>query len=108
MMNRQLFIDRLRAWAARADNEVAESKGTSKHTWQGQADVLRATASVVASGSGINNDPATLRTQLIADRQKSLTVWEHEDNPKAVAEHSGEVAAYDLILTLLNDVDLRW
>ncbi len=107
-MNRQTFIDRLRTWAARAENEVAESKGIGKHTWQGQASVLRATASVVASGGSLNADPEILRKQLIADRQKSLTAWEHADDPNAVAELSGEVAAYELILTLLKDVENGW
>lgn len=107
-MNRQLFVDRLRAWAARAENEVAYSEGTGKIAWQGQAGVLRATASVVASGSTTNNDPAALRRQLLADRQKALVTWEHDDDPAAAAMHSGEVAAYELILTLLRDVGERW
>ncbi len=66
-MDRQAFIERLRAWAGRADNEVTHSVGTAQVAWQGQAGVLRALASVVASGSG--SDPATLRKQIIADRQ---------------------------------------
>lgn len=107
-MNRQVFVDRLRAWAARAENEVAYSQGTGKIAWQGQAGVLRATASVVASGSTTNNDPAALRKQLIADRQKAIVTWEHGTDADAAATHSGEVAAYDLILALLREAGERW
>jgi hypothetical protein len=107
-MNRQMFVDRLRAWATRAENEVAYSEGTGKITWQCQASVLRATASVVASGSATNSDPVALRKQLIADRQKALMAWEQTTDAATAAGHSGEVAAYELIITLLRDVGERW
>ncbi len=103
-MNRQMFIDRLRAWAMRADNEVVESVGTAKLAWQGQANVLHALANVVASGSG-GNDPAALRQQIINERAKVLDAWNAERDPVRAAPYSGEVQAYELVLDLLKDVD---
>ncbi|HKD75247.1 MAG TPA: hypothetical protein VKB76_07115 [Ktedonobacterales bacterium] len=107
-MTRQMFVDRLRAWAARAENEVAYSKGYEKIAWQGQSAVLRATASVAAAGSAIDTGPAALRRQLLADRQKALAAWEAADNEADASLHSGETAGYDLILALLSDNNERW
>jgi selenocysteine lyase/cysteine desulfurase len=107
-MNRQTFVERLRAWAARADNEVAFSAGTAKRTWQGEAEVLRATANVAISSGGAPQTPGALRAQLIADRQKTLKEWEEATDPDEVAFLSGQTTAYDLVLTLLKDADLQW
>jgi hypothetical protein len=103
-VNRQTFIDRLRAWAMRADTEAVESEGTARLAWQGQANVLHALASGIASGSG-GADPATLRKQIIFDRQKALTAWNADRDPVRVAPISGEVQGYELVLDLLEDVD---
>ncbi len=107
-MTRQLFVDRLRAWAARAESEVAYSKGYEKIAWQGQAAVLRATASVAATGSATDAGPAALRRQLLADRQKALAAWEAAKDEADASLHSGETAGYDLILALLSDNGERW
>ncbi len=107
-MNRLQFIDRLRAWAARADNEVAESHGTARLAWQGQASVLRATASVASSGANENNAPDALRRQIIADRQKAYDAWTAEKDPDRVALLSGQIQGYELILTLLADASDSW
>jgi len=103
-VNRQTFIERLRAWAVRADNEAAESFDTAKLAWQGQAGVLHALANVVASGSG-GNDPAALRQQIIVERQKVLDAWNEDRDPVRAAGLSGEVQGYELVLDLLADVD---
>ena len=104
LVNRQTFIERLRAWAMRADNEVLESHGTGKLAWQGQAAVLHSLASVVAS-SGTTNDAQALRQQIIADRQKALAAWNEERDPAHAATVTGEVQAYELVLDLLKDVE---
>jgi microcystin degradation protein MlrC len=103
-VNRQTFIDRLRAWAMRADHEAVESDGTARLAWQGQADVLHALASVVAAGSG-GADPAVLRQQIIFDRQKALAAWNEDRDPVRVAPIAGAVQGYELVLDLLQDVD---
>jgi len=101
-MDRQTFIDRLRAWAARADDEVIYSHGTAQVAWQGQGSVLRALASVVATG---NIAPAALRLQIIADRQKTLAAWNAERDVEHAARFTGEVQGYELVLELLTDAD---
>jgi hypothetical protein len=101
-VDRQTFIDRLRAWAARADSEVTHSLGTAQIAWQGQAGVLRALANVAATA---NTDPATLRKQIIADRQKTLAAWNGEREEADAALFTGETQAYELVLDLLSDVD---
>jgi hypothetical protein len=99
-----MFIDRLRAWAQRADNEVDESVGTGKLAWQGQAAVLHALTNVAASG-GDANEPQILRQQIISDRQKALTAWNAERDPAKAAIFTGEVQAYELVLDLLAEVE---
>jgi hypothetical protein len=103
-LNRQTFIERLRAWAMRADNEVVESIGTAKLAWQGQANVLHALANVVGSGSG-GSDPAVLREQIISERRKALNAWNAERDPERAAGYTGETQAYELVLDLLKEVD---
>ena len=103
-MNRQTCIERLRAWAIRANNEALESYGTGQLAWQGQAAVLHSLASVVASG-GNASDAQTLRQHIITDRQKALTAWNEARDPEKVATITGEVQAYELVLDLLDDVE---
>ena len=102
-MDRQAFIERLRVWAARADGEVTHTHGADQAAWQGQAGVLHALASVVAS-SGVT-DPLTLRRQIIADRQKTLAAWNAERAEARAAVFTGEAQGYELVLDLLKDVD---
>jgi hypothetical protein len=103
-MNRQQFADRLRAWAARAENEVSYSLGTAQLTWQGQLEVLRATAAVVAGGT----TPDALRHRIIADRQEALSAWQAETDPDEVAINAGRVQGYELVLELLQDAGHDW
>lgn len=103
-MTRQALIERLRAWAQRADNEAAYSTGRPQLTWQGQASVLHGMA-----GAGVGDDVGALRLQIIADRQKAITAWEHAiGDEAAIAQYAGEVQGYDLILELLADQADRW
>ena len=107
-LSQQQFVERLRAWAARADNEVAETYGANKQSWQGQASVLRSVAIVVASGDAARNTPVALRLQFIADRNKAQAAWEQETDAFMLAQHAGEVQGYELILNLLQDVEVDW
>jgi hypothetical protein len=100
-MTRQTFIDRLRAWAARADHETAESVGLGRFTWQGQASVLDALAHTALGSS----DAESLRAQIIGDRQKVLAAWNTTKDPAEAARLAGETQGYELALELLADVD---
>lgn len=108
-MNRQAFIERLRAWAARADNEVVYAHTEEdKRTWLGNSGVLHAVANVAAAGASDRTDPRTLRLQLIADRQKVLGEWNAQRDSLEAATFTGEAQAYELILDLLKDADESW
>ena len=107
-MNRQAFVSRLRAWAARADHETIESRGTARVTWRGQANVLHAVANVAVGGVQDQNTPKMLRLQIIADRQKTLGIWDRETDEEKAAEYTGMVQGYDLILELLKDATEHW
>jgi hypothetical protein len=37
-----------------------------------------------------------------------LATWQKSDNPELISLHSGEVAAYDLIIDLLKDATNHW
>lgn len=103
-MTREAFIDRLRAWAQRADNEAAYSTDSTQRAWRGQASVLHGMA-----GAGVGDDVAALRHQLFADRQKAIVAWERSIGDEAtIAQYAGEVQAYDLILELLRDANDGW
>ncbi len=104
-MDRQAFVERLRAWAGRADNEVAFAEGTTKITWQGQSAVLHSIFGAVGGGAGGGQDPQALRNQIIGERAKAIAAWEAAiGDANATAFHAGEVQAYELVLDLLQDV----
>ena len=108
-MTREQTIDRLRVWAQRAQSEANEADEKSDVlSWTGQAQVLSSIAEYMA-GQGARLDPPGLRLQVINGRQKSLEAWglARTDN-NALSLHAGEVAAYDLALTLLKDTGDRW
>ena len=90
-MNRQQFIQQLRSWAARAASETTYSLDTGKITWQSNADVLRATAEMLASGANPLVTLASFRKQVIGDRLKSIQEWESTSSPQAAAQYAGEV-----------------
>ncbi len=108
-MTREQVIERLRVWAARAQNEVSEADVPSDQlSWTGQAQILSGTAEFLA-GQGSQLDPARVRLQLISGRQKSLAAWDMaRTNERELALHAGEVAGYDLALTLLKDIGDAW
>ncbi|HEY7357574.1 MAG TPA: hypothetical protein VH590_13945 [Ktedonobacterales bacterium] len=101
------FQDRLRVWSARAAHEVINSDGTIAASWRGQQRVLGAVA-MYMEGAGAGFSPTQVRLRLIDDREAARRAWEATTDPRQVAELAGEVAAYDLILTLLKDAGRVW
>jgi hypothetical protein len=101
------FQDRLRAWSARAAHEVVNSDGMIAESWRGQQRVLGAIA-MFMEGEGARYTPSQLRLRLIDDREAARRAWEATRDKRQVAALSGEVAAYDLVLTLLKDAGRAW
>ncbi len=101
------FQERLRAWSARAAHEVINSDGAIAASWRGQQRVLGDVA-MYMEGEGARYTPTQLRLRLIDDREAARRAWEATKDPHQVATLSGEVAAYDLVLTLLKDAGRAW
>lgn len=101
------FQERLRVWSARAAHEVVNSDGAIAESWRGQQRVLGAVA-MYMEGEGARYTPTQLRQRLIDDREAARRAWEATRGTGQVAALSGEVAAYDLILTLLKDAGRAW
>lgn len=108
-MTREQVIERLRVWAARAQSEALEADTPADRlNWTGQAQVLGDVAGFLSS-EGSQLDLSSVRLQVISGRQKSLAAWElARTNDRDLALASGEVAGYDLTLTLLNDAGQSW
>lgn len=108
-MTRDQAIERLRIWAQRAQAEANEADGgIDLLNWTGQAQVLSSVAEFLA-GQGSQLDPAGIRLRNINGRQESLAAWGlARNNPRDLALHAGEVAAYDLALSLLTDAGEHW
>lgn len=103
-MNREHAIDRLSAWAARAQREAEEADTRDDIlNWQGQAQVLGSTATFLA-GPGANQADSVIWKQVVADRQSALASWEREQYGEQAMFHAGRVAGYDVALTILTDV----
>ncbi len=101
------FQERLRSWSARAAHEVIHSDGAIADSWRGQQRILGDVA-MYMEGEGARYTPAQLRLRLIDDREAARRAWEAAKDGRQVAVLSGEVAAYDLILTLLKDAGRTW
>jgi hypothetical protein len=103
------MIDRLRVWSLRAQSEADNADNTTDMlSWTGQAQVLSSVAEFLAS-QGTQLGPGAARLQIISGRQKSIGAWDlARGNPRDLAVHAGEVAGYDLALSLLQDVGATW
>jgi hypothetical protein len=103
-MTRDEIIGRLRAWAARAQNEAVQADTRDNILqWQAQAQVLSSVANFLAdAGSDIDDEQIWLR--VVSDRSKSLAAWLAEPEGPAAAHYAGEVAGYDVALTTLRDL----
>jgi hypothetical protein len=108
-VTREQVIERLRVWAARANSEALEADTPADRlNWTGQAQVLGDVAAFLANQSaGLELDG--VRLQVIEGRQQAIAAWEQaRENARDLALHAGEVAGYDLTLTLLRDVGNNW
>ncbi len=108
-MTREQVIDRLRVWAARANSEALEADTSADRlNWTGQAQVLGDVAAFLANqGAGL--DLERVRLQVIAGRQQAIAAWElARQNGHDLALHAGEVAGYDVMLSLLRDAGTSW
>jgi hypothetical protein len=101
------FQERLRDWSARAAHEVVNSDGDIAASWHGQQRVLGDTAMYV-EGEGARYTPTQLRQRLIEDREAARRAWEATKDAHQASGLAGEVAAFDLILTLLKDAGRTW
>jgi hypothetical protein len=103
-VNRDHAIERLRVWAARAQQE-AEYADTMEDTlnWQGQAQVLSSTATYL-SGPGAQADDSIIWKQVVADREGAIVAWEKQQEGPQAMYAAGTVAGYDVALTILADV----
>lgn len=104
-MNREQTIERLRAWARRAQSEAqyADTRADELN-WRGQAQALNGVASFLAE-QGAQLDDFAIWSQVVADREKGRLAWlEAEDSPE-VPLYAGQVAGFDVALTALKDVD---
>ncbi len=101
------FQERLRAWSARAAHEVENSSGEIAASWRGQQRVLGA-VTMYMQGEGARYSPAQVRLSLIEDSGRARLRWEASRDKEEVAELSGEVAAYELVLALLKDAGPTW
>jgi hypothetical protein len=108
-VTREQVIDRLRVWAGRALWEAGQAdRPTDVLQWTGQAQVLSGIAEFLA-GQGAQLDLAALRVQIISGRQKSIGAWDlARNNERDLALHAGEVAGYDLALSLLKSAGESW
>lgn len=103
-MNREQTIERLRAWAARAQHEAQEADTREDILqWQGQAEVLSSVASFMADQGGQGGDQR-LWKRVVADRERSMAAWLARREGTEAAYYAGQVAGFDVALTALKDV----
>jgi hypothetical protein len=103
-MTHEEAIDRLRAWAARAQQE-AMNADTRENTlnWQAQAQVLTSIANFLAD-QGSDMDEQQIWTRIVADRGKSMAAWLAQPEGPEATFYAGEVAGYDVALTVIRDI----
>ncbi len=106
-MNRTSAIERLRAWARRAQHEAQEADTRENIlSWQGQAQVLGDVATFLA-GPGAQMDDDQIWKQIVTDRTRAIANWEREQEGPEAMFYAGVVAGYDVVLTTLSDVTGR-
>jgi hypothetical protein len=71
--------------------------------WQAQAQVLSSIAHFLADQSA-EMDDQQLWTRLVADRGKSMAAWLTQPEGPEAAFYAGEVAGYDVALTVIRDI----
>jgi hypothetical protein len=104
--SREEMIERLREWSARALHE-AQYADTQENAlnWQGQAQVLGGVANYLTDQS--DADDFTVWRQVVGDRAKSLAEWMMRQDGADGALYAGQVAGFDVALTVLKDPEAR-
>jgi hypothetical protein len=104
-MNREQTVERLRAWARRAQNEAqyADTR-EGRLKWQGQAQALFSVAGLLAD-QGAQATDFDLWTHVVSDREKALAAWQEAQDTPEINAYAGAMAGYDVALTALKDVD---
>lgn len=104
-MNREQTVERLRAWARRAQSEAqyADTR-EDRLTWQGQAQALIGVASLLAE-QGAHSTDFDIWAQVVSDRAKSLASWTEAQSGPDINTYAGQMSGYDVALTALKDVD---
>ena len=104
-MNREQTIERMRAWARRAQSEAqyADTRADALN-WRGQAQALNGVASFLGE-QGAQMDDFAIWSQVVADREKARLAWIETQEGPEVSFYAGHVAGFDVALTALKDVD---
>ncbi len=104
--SREEMIERLRTWSARAlhEGQYADSQEDALQ-WQGQAQVLGGVANYLADQGGAED--FTIWRQVVGDRAKSLAEWMARQGGVEAALYAGQVAGFDVALTVLKDPESR-
>ena len=103
-MTHEEAINRLRAWAARAQQEAMNADTRANIlNWQAQAQGLGSVANFLAD-QGAEMDELQLWTRIVADRGKSMAAGLAHPEGLEADFYAGEVAGYDVALTVIRDV----
>jgi hypothetical protein len=103
-VTREEAVDRLRVWAARAQQEALEADTWEDgQNWQGQAQVLGNVAAFVASQEP-DVDDAVIWRRVVGDRERALAEWLSRRDAREEAFFAGAEAGYDTALTALKDM----
>jgi hypothetical protein len=104
--SREEMIERLRTWSARALHEAqyADTHDDALQ-WQGQSAVLSGVANYLEDQGGA--DDFTVWRQVVGDRSKSMAQWMARRGGPEAALYAGQVAGFDVALTVLKDPEAR-
>jgi hypothetical protein len=104
-MNREQTIERMRAWARRAQSEAeyADTRADALN-WRGQAQALNGVASFLGE-QGAQLDDFAIWSRVVADREQARLTWIEMQEGSEVPLYAGQVAGFDVALTALKDVD---
>jgi hypothetical protein len=103
-VTREETVERVRAWAKRAQHEALEADTweNSQH-WQAQSQVLGSVASFLGNQGPDVRDEVIWRS-VVVDRERALAEWMAHPETRESAFFAGAVAGYDVALTALKDM----
>lgn len=104
-MDREQTVERLRAWARRAQAEAqyADTRADTLN-WRGQAEALSGVAGFLTE-EGAQLSDFEVWARVVADRERSRIDWVEVKTGPEVPLYAGRVAGFDVALTTLKDVD---